>query len=549
MRTSLVGLLSAVAVLVVAPGAHAFGPEGHALIADMAEMNLMPSAKAEVSRLLALDTPAARSLDDISSWADDYRAKHPETGPAHFVDIPLLEQSYDEERDCHFDANNKRVPELTCIVPRLGYFVRVLGDRSKQDGERLEALKWITHLVGDAHQPLHAVDNADKGGNAVSVAYFEKANNLHAVWDGGIIERHYGWTLGPNYSFDHAAVRQAAVQLDGELTSEQRAAWAPQFGTLEQNIVQWVNESHLLASAAYLNVPAIKGDTWQERYQAVFWQSTSSQLKKASVRLAALLNLALASGERCPNLPGVAFYAGPFVGTEDRLGPADFALDTYCADLFKKTKYPNGFVGVFGSSRITESSVQADPKIAAANNELYRGLRAFASKWTRSHGNRYPILTGAGPGLMEAASRGATEAGGPSIGYTTYYGPSHDPRAAFQKYQNKTPIISDGLIFTSVAVRESSMLAHSAAIVIAPGGTGTLWEIFQTIETLKSNELTPVPVFLVGNKSIHWAKFYDMVDDLTERGTLRKEEFYSRVTHVENLDELSAVLEGRLGVK
>lgn len=252
---------------------------------------------------------------------------------------------------------------------------------------------------------------------------------------------------------------------------------------------------------------------------------------------------------RCPSVQGVvAFYAGPYLGTEDKLSPADFFLDHYCADLFKRSKYPNGFVGVYGSSRISENSSLANPAIAAANNDLYRGLRAFADKWTRTYGAQYPILTGAGPGLMEAASRGATDAGGPSIGYTTYYDPKHDPRVAFWQLGGK-PIITDGLIFTSVVVRESAMIAHSAAIVIAPGGTGTEWEIFQAVETIKSNQLTPVPVFLVGDKSVHWTKFYAMVDDMVERGTLRHDEFYSRVTHVENLDDLFAAVQARLGVK
>jgi predicted Rossmann-fold nucleotide-binding protein len=535
-----------VMALGVAVDVQAYGPEGHALVADMAEIHLMPAARAEVLRLLALD--GAKGLDDVSSWADDYRSLHPESGPGHFVNVPLLEQTYDEARDCHFDKDNKRVAELTCIVVRLPYFARILGDRTKPDKDRLEALKWVVHLVGDVHQPLHAVDNSDKGGHQVQLAYLGKADNLHAVWDGGIIERHYGWTLGPNYSFDHVAVLQAAQQLDAEVIPEQRTAWMPQFSSLEKNIVQWTNESHLLAASAYVNVPASKGDTWQEKYQAIFWPTTSEQLKKASVRLAAILNLMLASGERCPSVQGVAFYAGPYVGPEDKLSPADLFLDNYCADLFKKSKYPNGFVGVYGSSRISENSSQANPAIAAANSELYRGIRAFAEKWTRSYGSRYPILTGAGPGLMEAASRGASDAGGPSIGYTTYYDPKHDPRTAFWQFGGK-PIISDGLIFTSIAVRESSMLAHSAAIVIAPGGTGTEWEIFQTVETLKSNELTPVPVFLVGNKSVYWAKFYDLVDDMVERGTLRHDEFYSRVTQVENLDDLFAALQARLNVK
>jgi predicted Rossmann-fold nucleotide-binding protein len=539
-------IVCAAVVFGITSHAHAYGPEGHALIADMAQANLMPAAKAEVLRLLALE--GANGLDDVSSWADDYRSSHPETSSTHFVDIPLFEQSYDEMRDCHYDKDNKRVAELTCIVARLLHFAQVLSDSSKPDKDRLDALKWVTHLLGDVHQPLHAADNQDRGGNSISVAYFDKANNLHAIWDSGIIERQYGWILGPKFSFDHAAVRQAAEGMNAQITTEQRRAWAPQFSLLEQNIVQWANESHLLASAAYLNVPATKGDDWQGKYQATFWPIVREQLQKASVRLSAVLNLMLASTERCPNVQGVAFYAGPYAGTEDKLSPDDFFLDTYCASLFKKSRYPNGFVGVYGSSRISEVNKQQDLAIAAANNELYRGVRAFAAKWTSVYGGKLPILTGAGPGLMEAASRGATDAGGPSIGYTTYYDPKHDPRTAFWRFNGK-PIISDGLIFTSVAIRENSMLAHSAVIVIAPGGTGTEWEIFQAVETLKSNQLTSVPVFLVGNKAIHWAKFYDMVDNMVERGTLKHDEFYSRITHVENLDELFDAVQTRLGFK
>jgi predicted Rossmann-fold nucleotide-binding protein len=539
-------VFAAVIAVGVCTNVQAFGTEGHALIANMAQAHLVPAAKAEVLRLLALEN--AKSLEDVASWADAYRNSHPETGPAHYVNVPLSEQTYVEDRDCHGDKDNNRVPELTCIVAKLADATRVLADRKKPDAQRLEALKWVTHLVGDVHQPLHVTDNQDRGGNLVAFAYTERAKNLHAVWDSGIIDKHYGWTPGADYSYDRAAVQKAADQMDAAITPEQRRAWAPQYNARESDVVQWVNQTHLLAAAAYINVPPVKDDASLARYQASFWPLTQEQLQKAGVRLSAVLNLALASGDRCPGVPGMAFYAGPYGGTEDKLGPDDFALDAYCANLFKKTRYPNGFVGIYGSSRIGEASTNKDPAIAAANNALYSGVRAFAEKWTRQYGSKLPILTGAGPGLMEAASRGATEAGGPSIGYTTYYDPKHDPLVAFWPYKGQT-ITSDGLIFTSVAMRESAMLAHSAVIIIGPGGTGTEWEIFQAIETLKSNQLTPVPVFLIGNKATHWATFYALVDDMVARGTLRREEVYSRVTHVENMDELFNAVQARVNLR
>jgi predicted Rossmann-fold nucleotide-binding protein len=542
----LAAVFAAVLAVAVSTKVQAYGPQGHALIANMAQAHLVPAAKAEVLRLLALEN--AKGLDDVSSWADAYRATHSDTGPAHYVNIPLSEQTYIEDRDCHVDKDNNRVPELTCVVAKLADYTRVLGDRSKPDAQRLEALKWVTHLLGDVHQPMHVADNQDRGGNGVVFPYSEQVKNLHAVWDSGIIEKHYGWTLGADYSFDRAAVQKAADQMDAAITPEQRRAWAPQYNARESDVVRWVNQTHLLAAAAYLNVPPVKDEASLARYQNSFWPLTQEQLQKASVRLSAVLNLALASGERCPNVPGMAFYAGPYGGTEDKLSPDAFALDAYCADLFKKTKYPNGFVGIYGSSRIGEASTNKDPTIAAANNALYSGVRAFAEKWTRQFGSKLPILTGAGPGLMEAASRGATDAGGPSIGYTTYYDPKHDPLVAFWPYKGKA-ITSDGLIFSSVAMRESAMLAHSAVIIIGPGGTGTAWEIFQAIETLKSNQLTPVPVFLLGDKATHWATFYALVDDMVARGTLRREEIYSRITHVENLDGLFDAVQARVNLR
>ena len=122
--------------------AFAYGPEGHALVADMAQSDLTPAALAETLRLLALEQ--AKGLDDISSWADDYRSSHPETAQSHFVDIPLAAQSYDEQRDCHFDKDGKRTPDATCVVARLASFAQVLADRTRPDAERLVALKWVT---------------------------------------------------------------------------------------------------------------------------------------------------------------------------------------------------------------------------------------------------------------------------------------------------------------------------------------------------------------------------------------------------------------------
>lgn len=136
-------------------------------------------------------------------------------------------------------------------------------------------------------------------------------------------------------------------------------------------------------------------------------------------------------------LCGTAALSGllhrPYVGPEDTLPTESCAQDFYCAALFRALKYPKGFVGVFGSSASDSRSTLADPRLAATNDHLYAGIYEFARKWTAARGADYPILTGAGPGLMRAANAGAVDAGGASIGYTTYYDPQHNYMQRFKR--------------------------------------------------------------------------------------------------------------------
>jgi len=259
--------------------------------------------------------------------------------------------------------------------------------------------------------------------------------------------------------------------------------------------------------------------------------------------------------ENCISTTNNASYTGIYKGVENNLSLADFNRDYTCADKFIKSKYPNRFFTIFGSSRISEKNSSGNKVIDQANDKLYQQIYNLAYKWTKHHASKYPILSGAGPGIMEATSRGAMDAGGPSIGYTTYYGPSRkaadgkpggDASKAFWMYrpENKKPqtIVSDGLIFTSVAVRESVMVMHSAAMVFAPGGTGTEWEIFQTIEQIKSGQLTPVPIYIVGDKEIHWKSLYNRLEDMMLRGTINREEVESLVTHIDNPEDVFDLL-------
>jgi hypothetical protein len=176
-RARLKTFVRASALLLLLPGtALAWGSEGHHIIADIAEQYLEPATAQQAHEMLALDN--VTTLAAVSTWADDIRTQRPETAPWHYVNIPInppdgTPPAYDARRDC---------PTGDCVVAKIGTFEAVLRDKSAPPRHRLEALKFLVHLVGDISQPLHCADNQDRGGNDVHVDFMGWRTNLHAVW-------------------------------------------------------------------------------------------------------------------------------------------------------------------------------------------------------------------------------------------------------------------------------------------------------------------------------------------------------------------------------
>jgi predicted Rossmann-fold nucleotide-binding protein len=117
---------------------------------------------------------------------------------------------------------------------------------------------------------------------------------------------------------------------------------------------------------------------------------------------------------------------------------------------------------------------------------------------------------------------------------------------ALWKFDGKD-ITTDGLIFSSIAMRETAMIMHSAAIVLAPGGTGTEWEIFQILETIKSRQLTCVPIYVVGDSKVHWQSFKDRLADMVRRTTANEGEVTKYIEYVDNAEDLITNLSARVG--
>jgi len=285
MRRSL-PLLAALCALLPSP-ALAWGDKGHEIIAAIARDRLTPQARAWVDRLLAQDTDTLTAPDMLAraTWADKWRDHgHRETASWHFVDQELSAPSLPTA--C-FGFPTPAVPASAgpaqdCIVDRLDAFEHELTAPATAPAERLLALKYILHFVGDVHQPLHASDHQDRGGNCVHVSLADhRTTNLHSFWDTAVLA-----SLGD----DPATI---AHSLESEISAGDAKTWAA--GTA----ADWAKESYAAAVAhAYtLNSPAgCDSDqapiALSTRYQAQALKTARRQLEKAGVRLAWILNRA-----------------------------------------------------------------------------------------------------------------------------------------------------------------------------------------------------------------------------------------------------------------
>jgi hypothetical protein len=249
----------------------AWGPKGHAIIGDIASSRLTPVTRQNVQLLLGND-----SLASISSWADAVRKERDESYGWHFVDIPKDASGFSDERDCFRPQDNHKgsaTDHHNCVVDRIEVFQKILGDETASKNDRLEALKWIVHFVGDLHQPLHAVEEG-RGGNDIKVQVFGSPKcgdydcNLHWTWDTLLLE-HTGLSEEDYVKRLNGLIEQKHL--------DKQAGGTP---------VDWANESHLQAR----RIIEAKAAAVDEAYYQANIDVVNERLALAGLRLAALLN-------------------------------------------------------------------------------------------------------------------------------------------------------------------------------------------------------------------------------------------------------------------
>jgi hypothetical protein len=285
---------SVAALTVSCTAAFAWGDEGHEVIGLIADHYLEPAVQSRVEALLARDASGltAKDIAHEATWADKYRDSDRDTAKVryyrtrnwHFVDLEL--DGADLNRACFGQPKlspgtaASAGPAEDCLVDKIDQFYAELKNPMLDEQERCLALQFLLHLAGDVHQPLHAADDHDQGGNRKIVdAPGIDSNNLHHAWDVEFVAR-----LGANET-------EIAQRLIAGITEPQRARWsagAP---------VDWAIESLSVArSHAYGLLPAADRENHYRLSAAYVSDATAvtgEQLSKAGVRLAFLLNQAL----------------------------------------------------------------------------------------------------------------------------------------------------------------------------------------------------------------------------------------------------------------
>lgn len=164
---------------------------------------------------------------------------------------------------------------------------------------------------------------------------------------------------------------------------------------------------------------------------------------------------------------------------------------------FRTLHFVGPCITVFGSARFKEGS------------EYYEKARQFGAHIARTG---FVTMTGGGPGIMEAANRGAFEAGGVSVGCNI--------ELPFEQQYN--PYLTRAVTFEHFFVRKTLLIKYSYAFIILPGGFGTMDEFFETLTLVQTKTITQFPIVLFGKA--FYKELLEAIEDMAEKGTISKED-------------------------
>ena len=159
-------------VIILNQNLFAWGSTGHRIVGKIAENYLTKNAKHQIKKLMG-----HHDLSRMSNWADEIKSdsdwKH--ANDWHWCTVPNNEEY---EKGKHKGL----------AVEKVNDFIATLKNKKSLKEEKQIALKFLIHLIGDLHQPLHVGNGNDRGGNSVKLKWFGESTNLHSIWDSKLIE-------------------------------------------------------------------------------------------------------------------------------------------------------------------------------------------------------------------------------------------------------------------------------------------------------------------------------------------------------------------------
>lgn len=285
---TLLGLIISCLLLVLPTQASAWGQLGHKTVCSIAFDNMQPTIQREVKKLLKeLPSSHRQAVNDFQKrskrakigfaeaclWADAVRDMrgYEQFDTWHYVNVP---------RDGGFVGSGSCLKG--CVLEAVGIHARVVR-QSWNSWQRLQALMFLGHWVGDIHQPLHVGFADDKGGNLLPVRVGSDESNFHRLWDSGIID----WAMKlNNWTEEELIAHVAKVNTMGFDTS---------FGV--NSAVLWAEESRDLAQAETTGYCQMKKEECRkpkgrppyilsDAYYSQQWPNVRLRLKLAAERLA-----------------------------------------------------------------------------------------------------------------------------------------------------------------------------------------------------------------------------------------------------------------------
>ena len=234
--------------------AYSWGKTGHRIVGEIAQRNLSPQAAQEIKEILGDE-----DLSKAANWPDEFRseAKSKYSWPWHYVSIPTGKSYFDQKRSKEGD-----------VIEALFRFEDVLRDVKSTKDQKIEAIRFLVHFLGDLHQPLHVGLEEDRGGNAIKVKWFKTETNLHTVWDEEII------------NFEQLSYTEYASYLN-HFTETEKKEWE------KGHYLDWAKESQELRPKVY-DIPESKNLSYEYGYKSK--PIIEQRLKQAGLRLAYILN-------------------------------------------------------------------------------------------------------------------------------------------------------------------------------------------------------------------------------------------------------------------